>query len=179
MAIVNSRLGDLLIERHLITSAQLEDAVCKQQHSQLQLGEILIQHKVLSAKQLRRTLKIQKELRNTILSTFICLVPFQLACADENKFYAQMPSEVISSPYKQNPETKLSLSFSSIIKGFDYLFSNTNTYPLKENQRYPNIQTSSYNMNIRNNLGTNKNLNTNYDFSLGKDSFSIEMKLSF
>jgi len=179
MATINSRLGDLLVERHLITNAQLEDAVCQQQHSQLQLGEILVQHRALSAKQLRRTLKIQKELRNTILSTFICLVPFQIACADEKKLYAQTPPEVVTSPYKQNSETKLSLSFSSIIKGFDYLLSNTTTYQLNENLRFPNIQTSQYNMNIRNNFNTNNNFSTNYDFMFGKDSFSVEMKLSF
>lgn len=82
------RLGELLLERHLITPQQLAAAIAVQQRDQRALGAILVSQQLLTERQLRRTLRWQHWLRQTIAAstvsfsclTFSCL---QTASADE------------------------------------------------------------------------------------------------
>ena len=163
MAIYNSRLGDLLVERRLITSSQLNEAVCLQQHTHLKLGEVLVAHNLLTSKQLNRTLKIQQELRRTILTTLICIAPFQFPCASEQEIYTEFHPKLLSSPYGHDLEPKLSLSFTNLMQGANYLFD-TNKHKHKQHEKSKK-QADEQSML--------------YDISFGKDSFSIDMHMSF
>ncbi|WP_431687953.1 immunoglobulin domain-containing protein [Hahella sp. NBU794] len=74
-----TRLGDLLLERNLITQEQLERAMSLQKTSHKKLGEILVEEHLVSDRQIRRTLKIQRNLRRTVLTSVLTLSPLFLA----------------------------------------------------------------------------------------------------
>jgi len=75
-------LGDLLLERHLVTPSQLNDAVSYQRnHQNMHLGEILIKDNLISPKQLSKCLKRQRAMRTAIFSVAMCLLPTQMVFA--------------------------------------------------------------------------------------------------
>jgi len=74
-----TRLGDLLLEKKLITKEQLEDAISSQKLSYKQLGDILVERKLVSRWQVRRTLKVQHHLRNALLTSVLSFAPLMLA----------------------------------------------------------------------------------------------------
>ena len=77
------RLGDLLLERHLVTQSQLDDAIRYQKkHQDIQLGEILIKDNLISQKQLTKCLKRQNALRSALFSVAMCLLPTQMVFAE-------------------------------------------------------------------------------------------------
>jgi len=73
------RLGDLLVERHHITRAQLDDAVRQQCINPLPLGELLILNGVTSRRIIQRTLKWQSLVHVAAMVTSFTLVPVALA----------------------------------------------------------------------------------------------------
>ncbi len=73
-----TRLGDLLLENNLITKQQLEDAIIAQTHTDKHLGDILVEMKLVSRWQVWRLLKLQRHLRNTILTSVLSLSPLML-----------------------------------------------------------------------------------------------------
>ncbi len=73
-----TRLGDLLLEKKLITKGQLEDAIFSQQSSHKQLGDILVERKLVSRWQIRRALKVQHHLRNALLTSVLSFAPLML-----------------------------------------------------------------------------------------------------
>lgn len=73
-----TRLGDLLLEKKLITKEQLEDAIFSQKSSHKQLGDILVERKLVSRWQIRRTLKVQHHLRNALLTSVLSFTPLML-----------------------------------------------------------------------------------------------------
>lgn len=72
---VKTRLGDLLVERGLITQDQLLEAVQEQKDSDLQLGEILVKKGWVSKRHVRKTLRVQSKLRNVILTSILSFSP--------------------------------------------------------------------------------------------------------
>ena len=73
-----TRLGDLLVERGLITEEQLLSAIQEQKTSSLQLGEILVKKGWISKRHIRKTLRIQSKIRNAILTSILSFSPMIL-----------------------------------------------------------------------------------------------------
>src|SRR3990167_6283148 len=87
-----SRLGQLLIDKGLISSAQLDSAIKLQLTSNKRLGEILIEQGLVSERQLAKALKKQTSLRLTATLVAALLSPFQMASADIQR--QQAPSSL-------------------------------------------------------------------------------------
>ena len=87
----NSRLGQILVSKGLITSQQLDKAIQLQLTNGLRLGETLIQQGWISERQLGRALKKQNNLRLAATLVAALLSPFQLASADVQR---QAPSSI-------------------------------------------------------------------------------------
>lgn len=90
---VQSRLGQILINKGLITSKQLDAAIQQQLVSRKRLGEVLIEQGLLTEKQLSKALKKQTNLRLTATLVAALLSPFQMASADIQRM---QPSSSIS-----------------------------------------------------------------------------------
>ncbi|MBX9755343.1 MAG: hypothetical protein K2X80_11355 [Pseudomonadaceae bacterium] len=88
-----SRLGQLLIDKGLVTPAQLDSAIKQQLTSSKRLGEIFIEQGVLTERQLSKALKKQNSLRLTATLVAALLSPFQMASADMQR---QTPPSIIS-----------------------------------------------------------------------------------
>lgn len=73
-----TRLGDLLVERGLISEEQLLLAIQEQKTSALQLGEILVNKGWISKRHIRKTLRIQSKIRNAILTSILSFSPMIL-----------------------------------------------------------------------------------------------------
>ncbi|MDF3932636.1 hypothetical protein [Pseudomonas citronellolis] len=78
----NSRLGQILVHKGLISAAQLDQAIQLQLRNGLRLGETLIAQGWISERQLKRALKKQNNLRLAATLVAALLGPFQLASAD-------------------------------------------------------------------------------------------------
>jgi hypothetical protein len=85
-----SRLGQLLIDKGLVTAAQLDSAIKLQLTGNKRLGEIFIEQGVLTERQLNKALKKQTTLRLTATLVAALLSPFQMASADIGR--TQTPS---------------------------------------------------------------------------------------
>lgn len=84
----HSRLGQLLINKGLINSKQLDAAIQQQLTSKKRLGEILIEQGLLSEQQLHKALRKQNSLRLTATLVAALLSPFQMASADIQRLQA-------------------------------------------------------------------------------------------
>ncbi len=78
----NSRLGQILVSKGLISAAQLDQAIQLQLRNGLRLGETLIAQGWVSERQVKRALKKQNNLRLAATLVAALLGPFQLASAD-------------------------------------------------------------------------------------------------
>lgn len=88
----NSRLGQILVNKGLITSAQLDAAIKVQLVSHKRLGEVLIEQGLLTQKQLSKALKKQSNLRLAATLVAALMSPFQQASADIQRL--QPPSSI-------------------------------------------------------------------------------------
>lgn len=88
----NSRLGQILISKGLITSAQLDAAIKQQLVSRQRLGEVLLEQGLVTQKQLSKALKKQTNLRLAATLVAALLSPFQMASADIQRL--QPPSSI-------------------------------------------------------------------------------------
>lgn len=80
------RLGDLMMQRHQITSHQLSLAVLVQRREPTRpIGEILIQLGFISPKQLKRNLRWQRYLQCASVALAFTLAPFHFAAANDNE----------------------------------------------------------------------------------------------
>lgn len=79
---IHSRLGQILLSKGLITSAQLDAAIKVQLVRHLRLGEVLIEQGLLTQKQLSKALNRQSKLRLAATLVAALLSPFQTASAD-------------------------------------------------------------------------------------------------
>jgi hypothetical protein len=73
-----TRLGDLLVERGLISEEQLLLAIQEQRDSGLQLGEILVKRGWIAKRHIRKTLRVQSKIRNAILTSILSFSPMLL-----------------------------------------------------------------------------------------------------
>ena len=87
----NSRLGQILLNKGLISPDQLAQAIQLQAKTHKRLGEILIEQGLVSERQLSRALKKQSSLRIAATLVAALLSPFQMASAD---LHRQPPSSV-------------------------------------------------------------------------------------
>jgi hypothetical protein len=78
----NSRLGQILVNKGLITPQQLDAAIKMQPTSRMRLGEVLIAQGLLTQKQLTKALKKQSNLRLAATLVAALMSPFQMASAD-------------------------------------------------------------------------------------------------
>ncbi|KRV76200.1 hypothetical protein [Pseudomonas citronellolis] len=113
----NSRLGQILVSKGLISAAQLDQAIQLQLRNGLRLGETLIAQGWVSERQVRQALKKQNNLRLAATLVAALLGPFQLASADIQR--QQAPA--ISQSHQQRGLKPLSDSEMSGInaQGFD------------------------------------------------------------
>lgn len=113
----NSRLGQILVSKGLISASQLDQAIQLQLHNGLRLGETLIAQGWVSERQVKRALKKQNNLRLAATLVAALLGPFQLASADIQR--QQAPA--ISQSHQQRGLKPLSDSEMSGInaQGFD------------------------------------------------------------
>lgn len=113
----NSRLGQILVSKGLISAAQLDQAIQLQLRNGLRLGETLIAQGWVSERQVRQALKKQNNLRLAATLVAALLGPFQLASADIQR--QQAPA--ISQSHQQRGLKPLSDSEMSDInaQGFD------------------------------------------------------------
>lgn len=79
-----SRLGSLLIEKGMITSQQLDEALRLQNVNGKRLGEVLIDQGWITERQLNRSLKKQTRYRHIAALTAILLGPIQPFLANAN-----------------------------------------------------------------------------------------------
>ncbi|GBL54157.1 bacteriophage N4 adsorption protein B [Pseudomonas citronellolis] len=112
----NSRLGQILVNKGLISAAQLDQAIQLQLRNGLRLGETLIAQGWASERQVKRALKKQNNLRLAATLVAALLGPFQLASAD-----IQRQAPAISQSHQQRGLKPLSDSEMSDInaQGFD------------------------------------------------------------
>ena len=113
----NSRLGQILVSKGLISAAQLDQAIQLQLRNGLRLGETLIAQGWVSERQVRQALKKQNNLRLAATLVAALLGPFQLASAAIQR--QQAPA--ISQSHQQRGLKPLSDSEMSGInaQGFD------------------------------------------------------------
>ena len=93
-----SRLGQLLIDKGLISLEQLDSAIKLQLTSNKRLGEILIEQGTLTERQLTKALKKQTNLRLTATLVAALLSPFQIASADIGRQQAPSSAEQLQTP---------------------------------------------------------------------------------
>jgi hypothetical protein len=77
----NSRLGNILLKRQIVTQQQLDVALEYQQEHQLRLGEALMDMKLIDHQQLRSALRKQSWLRIATTCLTLTLTPFTPAFA--------------------------------------------------------------------------------------------------
>ena len=98
-----TRLGDLLLEKKLISKEQLEDAISSQKSSYKQLGDILVEKKLVSKWQIRRTLKVQHHLRNALLTSVLSFAPLMLVGCGGGGGGSDSSSNVSNVPSQEQP----------------------------------------------------------------------------
>ena len=77
----NSRLGNILLKRQLVTQNQLEQALIFQQENELRLGEALLKMELIDRRQLKSALRKQSWLRVATTCLTLSLTPFTPAFA--------------------------------------------------------------------------------------------------
>lgn len=96
-----SRLGQLLIEKKLITAEQLEEATRLQKTAGKRLGEILVEQGLVAEKQISSVLRKQKRLRMLAAVTTMLIAPFPMARAADlepgRDLYTATQQDLISS----------------------------------------------------------------------------------
>jgi hypothetical protein len=107
---MNSRLGQILINKGLITSQQLEAAIKMQLTSKMRLGEVLIAQGLLTQKQLTKALKKQSNLRLAATLVAALMSPFQMASADIQRLQPPASISRQETPRGLRPLTDLEMS---------------------------------------------------------------------
>ena len=77
------KLGEMLVARNAISRAQLDAAIARQKTDRRPLGEILVESKLVSAQQLRRSLSWQHWLRQAATVASLSMVTWQVVEADD------------------------------------------------------------------------------------------------
>ncbi|WP_443190408.1 hypothetical protein [Pseudomonas indica] len=106
----NSRLGQILLTKGLITRSQLDEAITLQLTKKQRLGEILIAQGLISERQLKKALKKQSNLRVAATLVAALLSPFQMASADIQRLQAPHSISRQEAPRGLKPLTDKELS---------------------------------------------------------------------
>lgn len=106
----NSRLGQILLTKGLITRSQLDEAITLQLTNKQRLGEILITQGLISERQLKKALKKQNNLRVAATLVAALLSPFQMASADIQRLQAPHSISRQEAPRGLKPLTDMELS---------------------------------------------------------------------
>ncbi|MBU3057647.1 hypothetical protein [Pseudomonas indica] len=106
----NSRLGQILLTKGLITRSQLDEAITLQLTKKQRLGEILIAQGLISERQLKKALKKQSNLRVAATLVAALLSPFQMASADIQRLQAPHSISRQEAPRGLKPLTDMELS---------------------------------------------------------------------
>lgn len=111
------RLGDLLLEEHVISEGQLNKAIhYQEEHQNTPLGDILVTQHSISQRQLNRCLKRQNSLRAAMLSIAFCVLPAQLVAAKDldsqpnNNWQQPTASQFESMAVSDNAARQMSMS---------------------------------------------------------------------
>jgi hypothetical protein len=84
------KIGELLLQRRLITEQQLQSAIAQQALSPQPLGEILIQQQAITARQLQRVLKWQQMLHAAMLISSFTLASSPCAASEAQRLTKQL-----------------------------------------------------------------------------------------
>lgn len=102
-----ARLGELLLQRKLLTREQLNSAIAAQQTSHLPLGEILLERELITARQIERSLKWQSFVRLAAMVTTVTLAPamaIQASVLGEETGSRRLENISIKSELNTNPD---------------------------------------------------------------------------
>lgn len=106
----HSRLGQILINKGLISAAQLDAAIQAQLSNHKRLGETLIEQGLLSERQLKKALKKQTNLRLAATLVAALLSPFQMASADIQRMQPPAAMSRQELPKNLRPLTDVEMS---------------------------------------------------------------------
>lgn len=107
---LNSRLGQILVNKGLITPQQLDAAIKMQLTSKLRLGEVLVAQGLLTQKQLLKALRKQSNLRLAATLVAALMSPLQLASADIQRLQPPASISRQETPQGLLPLTDLEMS---------------------------------------------------------------------
>lgn len=150
-----TRLGNLLVEKGVISSAQLEQAIVAQQASRKPLGEILVEQNIITARQLKRTLKRQQALRGALVTAVLSACPFQFCAANDH-----VMNHMIDQPAAEQQSSLDSISLGSIFAGMDMMLSALGDSDQEETT-------------------SRRHYDVKYDMGLSQDSISVSVKFTF
>lgn len=97
----HSRLGQILINKGLITRQQLDEAIKLQLTGHKRLGEILIEQGCLTERQLHKALRKQTNLRLAATLVAALMLPFQPALGNQRLELDSVASQPIDPPGMQ------------------------------------------------------------------------------
>ncbi len=102
------KLGQLLLDRHLISPQQLADAIAAQRQQAIPLGEILVQQHLISERQLARTLKWQSLLRTAMLVSSFSLAASPCLASEAQRMTQQFVNDIggYTQPKHKTKKTK-------------------------------------------------------------------------
>jgi len=150
----STRLGDLLRERGLLSESQIQSAVALQQQSGKPLGQVLVDMRLLSQRQLDRTLKQQSLLRNALLTAVLSATPLQCCLADG--FDAEFGGTI------ESPAAETMISLGTTKKVLTFALEMVGVLEASEDQMQ-----SAYRQPV------------SYDVSVSDDQVALQLKLSF
>ncbi|WP_165668254.1 hypothetical protein [Metapseudomonas otitidis] len=104
----NSRLGQILVNKGLITTQQLDAAIKAQLTSDKRLGEVLIEQGLLSKRQLEKALKRQSNLRLAATLVAALLSPFQMVSAQAQQLPSAMSQDYVPPGMQPLSEAEMS-----------------------------------------------------------------------
>ncbi|MDH4557248.1 hypothetical protein E8F11_19070 [Pseudomonas sp. BN417] len=107
---MNSRLGQILVSKGLITPRQLDAAIEMQLTNKMRLGEVLVAQGLLTQKQLTKALKKQSNLRLAATLVAALMSPFQMASADIQRLQPPASTSRQETPHNLHPLTDLEMS---------------------------------------------------------------------
>ncbi|OUR92813.1 hypothetical protein A9Q81_15980 [Gammaproteobacteria bacterium 42_54_T18] len=172
------RIGTLLVDRGLITNDQLQSAIEIQCATHKQLGEILIEQKIITRPQLNRSLRRQKLLRNTIVTALLSIAPFQMVIAKDHRVDTQFSAAQMEQQQIQNFDS------------FDYVDSFTSAKDVgmgdsvSVSDIMKGMQVVIAKIGIDSPFFSNLSLDKepeeiHYDMDIAQDGFAVTMKITF
>jgi hypothetical protein len=171
MSLQTYRLGDLLINKHIISASQLDDALRYQQKNGIQIGQALIQMGHVTQRQINQALKKQNYIRLCAAVAAFFMAPFSVCNANTDSIeqlpeysLTQIAETQYSDEYSFN-SSQISVGQNGEVAGINILEITTATvwYLSQGGLNIDGLQAVPLNMNI-----------TALD-----NSYTVNMNLSF